>query len=100
MGPGTDARSLRVTRWHKSGSFLSRSKASYSRDPRATGRKLFSASCNSAWTEYLGHESLVTIFTRCRRANCGSPAPAERESLAFLVEFYFSLLESFLNDYK
>lgn len=55
MGPGTDARSLRVTRWHKSGSFLSRSKASYSRDPRATGRKLFSASCNTSWTEYLGH---------------------------------------------
>lgn len=35
---------------------------------------------------------LPTIFNRCRRANCGSPAPAERENLAFWVEFYFSVL--------
>lgn len=55
MGPGTDAHSLRVTRWHKPGSFLSRSKAPYSRDPIATGRKLLSAACKSAWTEYFGH---------------------------------------------
>lgn len=37
---------------------------------------------------------LPTIFNRCRRANCGGPDPAERENLAFLVEFYVSLLES------
>lgn len=38
-GLGTDARSLWVTRWHNSGSFLPRSEAFYSRNPGAAGRK-------------------------------------------------------------
>lgn len=100
MGLGTDARSLWVTRWHNSGSFLPRSKAFYSRNPGATGRKSFSLPVTAVGQSISVINHFPTIFNRCRRANCGSPAPAERENLAFLVEFYFSLLESLWNDSK
>jgi len=55
---------LWVTLRYSSGSFLSHSKASYSRNSIATQRNLSSAPCDSAWTEYFCHLISCSLYLK------------------------------------
>lgn len=77
--------------------FSSLLKGILQQEPNSYREKIVLAAVTAVGQSISVINHLPTIFNRYRRANCRSPAPAERENLAFVLEFYFSRLESLGN---